>query len=139
MAFEWTERMSVGHADIDLQHQELFSRFNKFLDSCQQATAKEQVEPFFDFLGQYVVTHFQQEEALMTKHRYPRLPEHRNSHRQFIAQFEELRQTLAAKGPSSSLVIQTNQALLNWVIQHIKNVDQQFGAFLKHGLIQNRP
>lgn len=133
MALEWNARLAVGHAEIDRQHQELFRRFAKFLESCQQARAREEVEPLLNFLDSYVKAHFHQEEVLMVQHRYPGLSGHRAAHREFMDQLGELRTALENEGASSVLVIHTNQTLLNWILKHIKSADLQFGAFLKHG------
>lgn len=133
MGFTWSERIAVGHPLIDQQHQELIQRFNSFLDSCQQAKARDRVEALFDFLDSYIKDHFRQEELLMAQQNYPLLTEHRAAHHSYIEQLGELRRNLVEQGASSALVIHTNQMLLDWIVRHIKNADLEFGSFLKHG------
>lgn len=135
MALEWTPKLAVGHPLIDSQHQELFRRFDELLEACQQARGKDRIESLLEFLGTYVVTHFQAEERLMDRHDYPGAEAHKAEHRYFTGRLDLLREDLRSGGASSQLVISTNQTLLNWIIKHIKNVDVEFGAFLrKRGL-----
>jgi len=131
MAMEWNERMAIGHDVIDQQHRELFRRFDILIEACRQACGKERIEELLYFLDSYVVTHFREEEGLMEGHAYPGVDEHKAQHRYFTGRLDALKADLKAKGVSTHLVISTNQILLKWIIQHIKNIDVQFGAFLK--------
>jgi hemerythrin len=49
----------------------------------------------------------------------------------FIGKLATLRQDLEQEGATVSLVIATNQAVLQWLIEHIKRVDSKLGAFLR--------
>ena len=131
MALEWTEKLAVGHAVIDEQHRELFRRFDKLIEACRQASGKERIEELLCFLDSYVVIHFREEERLMELCAYPGLDEQKSQHLYFIGRLDALKTDLKEKGVSAHLVISTNQILLKWIIQHIKNIDVQLGAFLK--------
>jgi len=131
MALEWTEGLAVGHSLIDQQHRELLRRFDELMEACRQARGKERIVALLGFLDSYVATHFGEEERLMDRLAYPGTAEHKAQHRHFTGRLEALKTDLRDMGVSSALVISTNQILLNWIIQHIKTVDVQFGAFLK--------
>lgn len=131
MALEWTEKMAVGHHVIDQQHRELFRRFDDLIEACRQACGKERIVELLGFLDAYVVTHFREEEGMMERCAYPGAEEHKAQHRYFIGRLDALKADLREKGVSTHLVISTNQILLKWIIQHIKNIDVQFGAFLR--------
>jgi len=131
MALEWTEKMAVGHPIIDQQHQELFRRFDELMEACRQARGKERIEALLGFLDSYVATHFREEERLMDRHAYPGAEAHKGEHRYFTDRLDALKANLREEGIATGLVISTNQTLLNWIIQHIKNIDVQFGAYLK--------
>jgi len=131
MALEWNERMAVGHPLIDMQHRELFRRFDELIEACREARGKERIVALLGFLDSYVVTHFREEERLMERYGFPGADEHKGEHRHFTDRLDALKADLAEKGVSSELVISTNQVLLNWIIQHIKNIDVRLGAFLK--------
>lgn len=131
MALEWTEKMAVGHAVIDQQHRELFRRFDDLIEACRQGSGRKRIEELLNFLDSYVVVHFREEERIMDRHAYPGAGEHKAQHRHFIGRLDALKADLEEKGVSAHLVISTNQVLLKWIIQHIKTIDVQFGAFLK--------
>jgi hemerythrin len=131
MALEWTEKLAVGHDLIDQQHRELFRRFDDLLEACQQAKGKERIESLLGFLGTYVVTHFQAEERLMERHGYPGAEAHKAEHSHFTGRLDLLREDLRSGGASTQLVISTNQTLLHWILNHIKSVDVELGAFLR--------
>lgn len=134
MALEWTKRMEVGHAVIDRQHRELFRRFDGLMEACRQARGKERIKELLGFLDSYVVTHFREEERMMDRHAYPGAEEHKAQHSHFIDRLNTLKADIKEKGVSTELVISTNQVLLKWIIEHIKNIDVKLGAFLRGDL-----
>ena len=131
MAVEWTERLAVGCAAIDDQHRELFRRFNQLLEACQLRKGREKIVELLEFLDLYVVSHFQDEESLMDRHAYPDADRHKSEHRYFNRKLRDLHESLRTRGPSLDLVINTNQTLLHWIVDHIKDLDVKFGAYLK--------
>ncbi|MFA7535862.1 MAG: bacteriohemerythrin [Desulfuromonadales bacterium] len=131
MAVEWTEQLAVGNETIDNQHKELFLRFNQLLEACRMRMGRENVVEMLSYLDEYVEFHFGEEERLMTRHSYPERESHFAQHRHFVAQLNELRQSMESRGPSLDLVVTTNQALIHWIVVHIKNVDVRLGTFLK--------
>ncbi len=133
MAILWTERLAVGHGTIDAQHRELFARFGDLLEACKQNRGKEKLNQLFGFLDEYVATHFGEEERLMASRAYPGLPAHREQHRIFIDRLKDLKKLLQEDGPSLHVLVDTNHTLLDWIINHIKGVDVQFGAYLRGG------
>jgi hemerythrin len=130
---QWTVDLTVGNELIDLQHQELFSRFNDLISACKERKGKEKVVELLAFLGDYVVEHFQAEEQLMLRRGYPEYETHRQLHQHFIGKLTALRQDMDQEGATVNLVIATNQTVLQWLIEHIKRVDSKFGVFLKIG------
>ena len=131
MGIEWTNDLSVGIEEIDDQHKELFHKINDLLDACNQGKGKETVGKLIDFLGGYVVEHFQCEEANMKKYNYPEMGSHQIHHVQFIQSFGELKARFEAEGPGAHIVILTNRVVVGWLNSHIRNVDRQLGAYLK--------
>lgn len=131
MAMKWTENLAVGYAAIDEQHKELVSRFNDLQESCRKGKGKEKVVEVFGFLDDYVVAHFGAEERLMDKNAYPAAAEHKRQHALFISKLAEMKECLRQEGASFPLVIEINQTLFDWIVEHIRTVDVLFGAFLK--------
>jgi hemerythrin len=131
MAIEWTVDLSVGIAEIDEQHKELFKRINQLLEACNQGKGKETVGQTIEFLGNYVLEHFGSEEAQMIKYNYPDYSQHKAYHTEFIKSFSELKAKFEADGPGSHIVIMTNRVVVGWLNSHIRNVDKLFGAYLQ--------
>ena len=134
MGIEWTDDLSVGVAEIDNQHKELFSKINQLLDACGQGKGKETVGEIIKFLGEYVIYHFGCEEEQMTQLNYPQFADHKAAHTQFIKDFTDLRNKFETDGAQAHIVIMTNRVVVGWLISHIRNVDKLLGAFLKDKL-----
>lgn len=129
MAIEWTPALAVGVKLIDDQHRELFARINRLIEACNQGKGKETVAETIKFLGDYVVTHFQDEEGLMVKHNYPKYETHKALHDGFVESFKQLREHLDKEGPGLTLVLKTNHLVVQWLTNHISRVDKEFGKF----------
>lgn len=131
MAVEWKESLAVGVKEIDDQHKELFKRVNDLFEACNQGKGKEEVGKIINFLGDYVISHFNTEEKLQQKYNYPDYPSHKKEHELFIQEFTELKKQFEAEGPTGLFVIKINKKVIDWLIQHIGRVDKALGAYLK--------
>ncbi|MBI3397998.1 MAG: hemerythrin family protein [Deltaproteobacteria bacterium] len=131
MAIEWIEDLSVGVNEIDNQHKELFKRINNLLDACTQGKGKEEVGSVIKFLEDYIITHFNAEEAIQKKNGYPDYETHKGLHDEFRKNFSELKNRFETKGAGLYLVLLTNRTIVDWLINHIGKMDKAIGAFLK--------
>ena len=131
MAIEWNEKLATGNNDIDNQHKELFRRFGNLLDACNQKKGKEEVCNLLVFLGVYVRTHFAAEEELQQCHNYPGYQAHKAQHESFIKDLGNLEEQLKVEGATLPLVIQTNQTMISWLINHISVSDKEMATFLQ--------
>lgn len=130
MAFmQWDEHYSVGIKVIDEQHQRLFTMIQDFYDQMRQKHTKEGMAEILKGLTDYSLYHFNSEESLMTRHQYPRYPQHKNEHTKFIQKVEDFR----LRFDSGQLVIPIEIAdfLKSWLTNHILKTDQQFAPFLR--------
>ncbi|MCD6282245.1 hemerythrin family protein [bacterium] len=134
MYIKWSEDLSVGVELIDEQHKEMFNRINRLLRAIGEIGGAEQVVATADFLQEYVVKHFAAEEEQMVLHGYPGLASHKEHHEYFRGQVEDLRQRLAEHGPDEKLLIEAQELLVNYLRDHILQVDMLLGRFLKENL-----
>ncbi len=90
--FEWTEAMSTGVDEIDWQHRECIRMINVLLDNDLENDDKELVKKGFKFLVCYVREHFQLEEQLMRKSKYPKadFDQHKAFHEYFKKEVHDL-------------------------------------------------
>lgn len=132
MGIQWSNDFLVGNATIDRQHQELFKTFAALIDACHQGHGKEKIEELLDFLDAYVVFHFDAEEELMRQHLFPGEETHRAAHAGFVRQVRELKAKFAADGASMDLLVNTNEVVLRWLIDHIRKTDTALGTYLRN-------
>lgn len=132
MGITWREDLSVGVAQIDDQHKELLTRFDQLLVSCKQGKGRDEVMHLMDFLDEYVISHFGDEEDLQKKSDFPDYVAHRREHEAFIGRIAELKKRMRADGGIQiDIVLDTNKLLLDWLIQHISVRDRELGRHLK--------
>lgn len=131
MAITWKEDLSIGVDQIDNQHKELIGRIDGLFEACNKGKGKEEVLKVIDYLGDYVVTHFSDEEGLQKKYRYPGYNSHKLLHTQFIKDFGTLKDSLNKDGVTPILIIKMNKLLIDWLLNHIKKTDKELGVFLK--------
>lgn len=130
MQVTWKKEYSIGVVEIDSQHQQLFHRFDQFLDAIDQGKGAMELEDIFNFLKGYVMSHFKAEEALQRRFKYPHLEMHAAEHRKFEKQLNDL---FHHQGSTEELVHLTRSILIQWLIQHICKVDTALAGFIiKH-------
>lgn len=131
MAIQWTEELATGVPIIDDQHKELFKRINDLLEACSRGRGKEEIARVMQFLEDYVITHFSEEEQRMQQSKYPGFVSHKAQHEEFKRNFEDLKRLFDTDGPAVHVVIKTNHVVIDWLKVHIKRLDKAFGAFLQ--------
>jgi hemerythrin len=131
MGIEWRESLAIGVEAIDNQHKELLLRFDRLLTACQTGQGIEELKKLQAFLGEYVHSHFSDEEALQRLHHYPEYEAHLAQHAYFIEQVNKLEEETKSEGVSTHHVVETNNMLLKWLLNHISKVDKEVGTFIK--------
>lgn len=131
MGIQWRSTLSIGVDTIDNQHKELLVRFDSLLTSCQNGSGIEELKKLLTFLEDYVHTHFNDEEALQKLHRYPEYESHKAEHVYFIGQLKKLKEDVQGQGYATHHVVETNNMLLKWLLNHISKVDMELGRFIK--------
>jgi hemerythrin len=131
MRFAWTSAISVGVDAIDAQHKELFHRVDRLLDVVERRAAERELMRVLAFLGDYVVTHFADEEALMAERRYPDAAAHAAEHAVFTARFDRLRTAFARGGADPPLADEVRRQLCDWLVRHVSGTDLALGIFVR--------
>jgi diguanylate cyclase (GGDEF)-like protein/hemerythrin-like metal-binding protein/PAS domain S-box-containing protein len=84
VSIDWNPKWSCGHAEIDKQHMELLSIGNTLIELAYQEDSHDVVERQIDKLLEHVADHFQFEESVLHKVKYPHFLEHQKHHRKLI-------------------------------------------------------
>ncbi len=132
--FEWKADYSVGHDEIDRQHQRLLAILNDLYAQLQggRLPAKGETRTIFDRLAHYVNEHFVFEEQLMVDAGYPddRLMSHIEEHdfmRAKVRQFEQL----FDEGDADSLTEMMLFLYGDWLIHHICGTDSDYRPWIE--------
>jgi hemerythrin len=132
---QWTQALSVGIDIIDEQHKELFEKINDLVEAIRSHTCKYKIGDVVKFLEDYVVFHFGEEEKFMLELGYPDYKHHKAQHEEFMRNIERIKEILPTleggrKPGSYDLSVETNQLVVDWIIEHISQVDKSLGKFL---------
>jgi hemerythrin-like metal-binding protein len=126
-----TKDMETGVEKIDSQHREFINRINNLLAAGENTTSEAEIKKTIDYLGEYVVKHFNDEEELQIKSKYPKYAEHKEKHTLFIDDFTKLKSEFAGKSNSFEFTFKLNNSLITWIVKHIKGDDAEFGNYYK--------
>lgn len=129
---EWTDRFSVGVAEIDAQHQRIVGMINRLREAEERGAARADVSEILVEMTDYLDEHFGTEEKYMERFGYPDLKMHRGEHVAFARKtlafcraFREGRESLA----------EVLRFLETWLLDHILMTDAKYGpCFREHGL-----
>ncbi|MBU4539867.1 bacteriohemerythrin [uncultured Acetobacterium sp.] len=131
MAIVWTPALSVGVENIDSQHKIWFEKADQLFEAGKTGKSKEVIAQMFDFLDDYTKQHFKDEEAYMTKIKYPDIAEQKKLHQGFIQELAKLKKDYQESGGNITVIINANQMIVNWLTKHISTVDKKIGAYAK--------
>lgn len=131
----WKETYRLGVDLIDQQHEELFRRVTDFIETLRSPvewTEKtDKVNSTLSFMKDYVVTHFQNEEAYQKKIGYPDLKKHIKIHNEMVQYVADVAKQYEQTGYSQLLMQQFAGKLLAWLINHVTYEDQKIANYVK--------
>ncbi|MGF1485423.1 MAG: bacteriohemerythrin [Opitutales bacterium] len=116
--------MATGVQQVDDQHRTLVDAINKLDRACREGQGKEAVGKLLDFLADYVVQHFKEEEAIMDRTGAPLSAENKRAHQQLLDTYTQWRADYDKSGASLKMVGELNILLREWLVNHICKVDR---------------
>lgn len=134
---KWTDNLSVGVELIDSQHKALINAVNDLFEACSKGLGRKKISETMEFMKNYTVTHFGEEEKLQQKYSYPDYPNHKKYHAEFINKVDEYSKRLDAEGANIALVAEFNTFVSNWLIYHISREDKKIGQHIAKIEAQN--
>ena len=121
----------TGCGEMDDQHGKLFDAINELIEACEQGKGREELQKSLDFLSDYTVKHFFNEEQLLRKHGFSMFDQHRQHHEAFKATVKDFSHKAILQGFSENLVKEVQTKIGSWLIYHIKGEDFQWAKELK--------
>jgi hemerythrin len=130
MEYVWDDSLKTGNALIDEQHKQLFAALGNLIKISNEGR-NDELKKSLDFLNDYTIKHFFDEEQLQQKFKYPDYPNHKKLHENFKALVRELSHKWIMGGASEALTNEVKLKIGDWLISHIKGQDIKLGAYIK--------
>jgi len=123
------ESLQVGHAQIDLEHEELIDRANALID----AVAADDLDGFLKLIPMFfdkVSEHFINEIQILRELGFPNVVKHADFHREALNELADLRRQFEAGGPllSAEMIHRKTTDLL---VHDIVREDLEFKSFMQ--------
>ena len=137
MFIQWNENThSLGIAQIDEQHKELFLITNQIYEESEKNASGPNYIPMLKRLYAYSKYHFSSEEGLFIKYKFPDRVGHEAVHKSFTARIKEYLEDFRQKPnkPADELT----DFLIDWIINHIQGEDKKYAVFFMENGIECR-
>ena len=125
---KWNEALTTGVEIIDSQHKELIRIANGLMKAVARGKDKEAVDAIVRRLREYTVFHFNSEEELMGKIRYPKRGEQAQEHARLKREVKDFQQQLFHKETLTSNAIL--EFVKDWLLGHILTYDRDLANFI---------
>ena len=125
----WDASLAFGIATIDRHHQEIFNQINEFYRQMMGGDGGKAGISMLSLIDATIRDHFAEEEALMSRHRYDAMDEHRRNHKAFLERITALKTEVEAGHPDS--ISNLFDYASTWFGEHIGKDDKALSAFLK--------
>lgn len=122
---EWTPDLDTGIPDIDEQHKQMVHHINDFYEAANAKDKERMAIVLFDLINS-TLAHFQYEEALMEKAKYPLLEPHRRVHKNFIDKLMALHEKLQTMETTDDIAVLLIDSLDGWLFRHIRINDKGY-------------
>lgn len=131
----WKDKYIVGVELIDEQHKELFGRLSEFIRNVQAEGQWEEklhkVKETMEFMQEYVVYHFNDEEAYLDEIGYPDIVFHKKLHEDFKKVINEYVELFNQGGFTEDRMQEFCARLMTWLIMHVGKIDQKVGEYVR--------
>jgi hemerythrin len=128
---EWDEKYSIGYEHVDLQHRRLFELLSDLITASMNHSDTDQLKKTIDFLVDYTVKHFYDEESVQVQWNYPEYEKHKQIHEDFKGVVTGIVQKYNENGSSTELNNDVNKIIVRWIVNHIQNEDKKIGEFIR--------
>jgi methyl-accepting chemotaxis protein len=125
---KWGPQYSINVRMFDDQHKRLIDMVNQLNDAMNSGKGFDVLKTILGGLVEYTVTHFDDEERILTKNNYPDLAAHKKEHEALKKTAGELMQKF--NGNSNALSSEVMVFLKNWLVTHIQGSDKKYAQFL---------
>lgn len=131
--FNLDDSLVLGIEPFDDHHKHLVKLLDETYDLLVTCGKHSGAEEVLDELIDYATHHFATEELWMTKLNYPKQEEHKTQHEEFSFRVVDFQRELIQEEAPVSM--EGFSFLQNWLLDHIKKSDGEYGRFIHRGHI----
>ena len=128
----WDDRLKLGHSQVDEQHKRLFDLVGELVNQCLCGTNVEKLKETLNFLVDYTVRHFYDEESLQVEYNFPEYANHKKMHEAFKVTVGELVRRFEENASSEELSNDVNKIVVRWLVSHIQMEDKKIGRHIRN-------
>ena len=128
----WSKDLELGNAQVDSQHRRLFELVSNLIEACMTGQEFDRLRETLDFLVDYTIMHFRDEEALQLQYKYPEYEAHKLMHDDFKVTVSDLVRKYLENGSSEELSSSVNRIVVRWLINHIQREDKKIGKHIQN-------
>ena len=126
----WDDRLKLGNEQVDAQHKRLFELLSELVGQCIDGSNAEKLRETLDFLVNYTISHFYDEESIQVQYNFPEYRKHKQMHEDFKKVVGGLVQRFNESGSSKELSNDVNKVIVRWLISHIRQEDKKIGEHI---------
>ena len=126
----WNKNYETGNTQVDNEHKEIFKLVQNVIDTTYDAT-DEKTETSIDFLAEYTVNHFKNEENLMSESSYPDMPIHKKQHDDFVGEVVALRERVKGESDNLKRNADIKKIIVNWLTDHVLGSDKVMANYYR--------
>ncbi|HNI26578.1 MAG TPA: bacteriohemerythrin, partial [Leptospiraceae bacterium] len=121
---QWDDTLSVNVDELNEQHKKLIEILNLLYTSTHENKSREVLTEILNSLIQYTVVHFETEEKLMAKTKYPGMEEHIREHE--LLKQQVLSYNSQYQSESETVSFELLNFLRKWLTNHILRSDKKY-------------
>lgn len=121
----WKDSYRLGVERIDSQHIELFRMTEDLVNAVRDGASVETYKKALEFLKDYVIYHFRDEEAYQASIHYSGMAAHQAEHRQFTQTVLDYEKRLTENNFDVKTMKDLAGTVTAWLIYHVVDTDQK--------------
>lgn len=125
----FTSSLSVGYEPMDNQHKKWIDLLNQVYYAFINNADSNEIKSVIKDLVDYTIWHFNFENKMMEKYRFPNYQNHKVQHDDILNEVNKIYSKLE-KG-DEVLIVNILEFLKKWLISHILKTDMELGSFLE--------
>lgn len=123
----WDEKYATGHANMDQGHKKLMRLINQLADGMENNAPKESCSNTLAQFIEQARIHFEHEEQLMDRLKYPRTKEHKTVHANMLSDVQAFKVSYDASDTTEFITLLV--VLDSWLKRDIEAEDKALVAF----------